>query len=315
MPAWKDGIPPPGPVRLQPLARAKVASLGAAGTAWLDALPTRLVELEQQWSLTRGRSLPGGSASYVVRARTRDGRDAVLKLSLPDPTFPIQVATLRRAGGRGYVALLEADLVRSAVLLESLGPSLEQSRRPVPDRLRLLADTLTLAWQPVGGSSQPYDKAGELAEALQGRWAGLDRPCSEAVVERALACAEHLRRTSPDQLVHVHGDPHPGNLLAVPTPRPGAETGYCFVDPDGFVADRGYDLGVVLRDWSSHLDGRGARTLLEGWCELLAERTGVAAERIWEWAFLERVATGLYVLSLGAARAAGPFLRSAELLV
>ena len=305
-----------GPVRLQPLARAKVASLGAAGTAWLDGLPGQLLELEQQWSLTLGRALPGGSSSYVVRARTADGRDAVLKLSLPDPGFPAQVATLRRAGGRGYVALLEADPARSAVLLEQLGPSLEQSRRPVPDRLRLLADTLALAWQPVAGPGEPYDdKAGELQQGLHGRWLALGRPCPEAVVERALSHAGLLRDVAPDQLVHVHGDPHPGNLLAVPTPRPGAETGYCFVDPDGFVTDRAYDLGVALRDWSSQLDGPGARARLEGWCELLAARTGVPAERIWQWAFLERVTSGLYLLSLGATRAGAPFLRAAELLL
>lgn len=153
-----------GPVRLQPLARAKVASLGATGAAWAEALPTRLDELEQQWSLTLGRGLPGGSASYVVRARTANGSDAVLKISLPDLGFSEQVAALRRARGRGYVGLLEADLGRSALLLESLGPSLEQSRRPVPERLALLADTLALAWQPVAELAEPFDKAGQLRE-------------------------------------------------------------------------------------------------------------------------------------------------------
>lgn len=50
-------------------------------------------------------------------------------------------------------------------------------------------------------------------------------------------------------LVVVHGDPHPANALAVPSARAGAETGYVFVDRDGFVADRSYDLGVAMRDF------------------------------------------------------------------
>jgi streptomycin 6-kinase len=78
------------------------------------------------------------------------------------------------------------------------------------------------------------------------------------------------------------------------------------------VADRAYDLGVVIRDWSGQLDGPGSRARLEGWCALLAERSGVDAGRIWEWGFLQRVATGLSVLSLGAGRAAAPFLATAE---
>jgi streptomycin 6-kinase len=33
---------------------------------------------------------------------------------------------------------------------------------------------------------------------------------------------------------------------------------------------------------------------------------------IWEWGFLERVSTGLYVLSFGADQLARPFLATAE---
>jgi len=305
-------------VRLQPLARAKVASLGEVGAAWAAGLPQRLDELAQAWSLTLGRALPGGSSSYVVAARTRDGRDVVVKLALPDPDLAAQVATLRRAAGRGYVRLLAFDAERSALLLEALGPSLQQSVRPVADQLRLLADTLAVAWQPAadaGDPVDPVDKASAL-HALVGRlWEELGRPCPEAVVQQALDHAERRRDVPPAELVVVHGDPHPANLLAVPAPRSGAPHGWCFVDPDGFVSDRAYDLGVVLRDWSGQLSGPGGRGRLEGWCALLAARSGVDAQRIWEWGYLERVSSGLYLTAIGAARAGEPFLRTAELLL
>lgn len=115
----------------------------------------------------------------------------------------------------------------------------------------------------------------------------------------------------------MHGDPHPGNLLTVREPRPGAETGYVFVDPDGFVADRAYDLGVALRDWTSLLLGPDARRVAEGYCAVLAARSGVDAQRIWEWGFLERVSTGLVVLDVvrGPDAVARPHLDSAERLV
>lgn len=89
-----------------------------------------------------------------------------------------------------------------------------------------------------------------------------------------------------------------------------------FVDPDGFVADRAYDLGVALRDWSSRLLGPDARKVAEGYCALLADRSGVDAQRIWEWGFLERVSTGLYVLDVVGApeRVARPYLDAAERL-
>ena len=114
----------------------------------------------------------------------------------------------------------------------------------------------------------------------------------------------------------MHGDPHPGNLLAVRSPRAGADSGYVFVDPDGFVADRAYDLGVAMRDWSERLLGPDARRIAEDLCATLAERSGVDTTRIWEWGFLERVSTGLYLLDVVRSPAVGiPYLRSAEQLL
>jgi streptomycin 6-kinase len=309
---------PSGPIRLQPLARARVESLGEEGAAWATTLPARLAETAAQWSLTLGRPRPGGSSSYVVSARTRDGRDVVLKMAMPDPGLDEQVETLRRADGRGYVRLLGYDSGRRALLLEALGGSLQQSGQPVADQLRLLADTLALAWRATSDHpAAPTDKAAGLRELVLRLWRELDRPCPERVIDQALVYADR-RAADPGEPVVVHGDPHPGNLLAVPATRPGAETGWCFVDPDGFVADRAYDLGVVLRDWTGQLDdldGAGARRRLAGYAALLAGHTGVDVDRIWEWGYLERVSTGLHVLAFGAHRAAAPLLRTAALLL
>ncbi|MBP2418795.1 aminoglycoside phosphotransferase family protein [Microlunatus capsulatus] len=307
---------PSGPIRLQPLTRARVASLGEVGRAWQAGLPAAVDALAQQWSLTPGRPVPGGSSSYVVRARTADGADAVLKLALPDPALAAQAATLRRADGHGYARLLAHDPARHALLLEALGPSLAQSALPPAEQLRLLADTLAEAWlPPAGHPDPPLDKAGGLHDLVARLWVEQGAPADERVLTTALDHARRLAVVDPAELVVVHGDPHPGNLLRVPRPRAGAASGWCFVDPDGFVADRAYDLGVALRDWSAHLEGPGARRRLEGWCTLLAERSGVDADRIWAWGFLERVSTGLYVRSFGAERAAAPFLRTAALLL
>ena len=114
----------------------------------------------------------------------------------------------------------------------------------------------------------------------------------------------------------VHGDPHPGNLLRVRVPRPGAETGWCFVDPEPFVADRAYDLGVAVRDFSdparrpgTALDapvvvvpaGRGGRAVSTP----AGSGPGVSSNAC---------RPGSYVTSFGAHRVAEPFLRSAALL-
>jgi streptomycin 6-kinase len=204
------------------------------------------------------------------------------------------------------------------MLLERLGQPLDQTRWPPDRQLRCLADTLVLAWQDAGDQRpEPgADKASQLASLIAAAWPRLGRPVPEQVIEQALRYAERRAGQPTIDLVVVHGDPHPGNLLAVLQPRPGAETGYVFVDPDGFVADRAYDLGVALRNWTGWLVGPDARRTAEGFCAVLAERSGVDAQRIWEWGFLERVSTGLYLMDVVRApdSVARPYLDSAERL-
>lgn len=303
-------------IRLQPLTRARLAALGAAGVAWAEALPDVLAGLARDWSLELGADLPGGSNSYVVRVTTASGSTCVLKVVLDDTGLADQVRVLETADGRGYARLLRSDLRRRAMLLEELGAPLQNSGLPGRDQLAILADTLAVAWQQAPCDQMPAeaDKALGLANLISEHWERFDGPCSIAVRDQALRYAEQLADPPTASLVVVHGDPHPGNALAS-TPRgPADQSGYRFVDPDGFVADRAYDLGVTMRDFSAAVLREG-RPLVESYAALLAARTGVAADRIWQWAFLERVSTGLYVLGFGAESVARSYLDSAEVLL
>lgn len=301
------------------MVRQKIASLGPAGEQWLAALPDFVADLRRSWSITPTAALVGGSASCVLRVSTGDGGEAVLKLSIPDPGFDDQVRTLADAHGCGYAHLLAHDAERQAMLLEPLGPSMAELAVPPAPAIDILCRTLTRAWtvpRPVGVRVDPeQEKATQLARFVRRTWDGLGRPCSEAVVATALRFAE--RRASAfdlDLCVVVHGDPHPGNALRVTAARPGAESGFVFVDPDGFLAEPAYDLGVILRDWCPQLLAGDAKAVARGYCALLAEHSGVDEAAIWEWGFLERVSTGLYVLAYGAEDVASPFLETAELL-
>lgn len=308
------------PVEVPVLVRRRAERLGDAGRAWLAGLPDLLADLQRRWSITVGRPLPGGSASYVARARTADGGAAVLKVALPDGGTAAQARTLAVADGRGYARLLAHDAERDALLLEALGPSLADLGFGPERTIAALCATLRLAWQVPRSGGGPAatpagGKAGQLARLVARLWEEHGRPCPERVVAAALACAERRAAAfDPDRCVVVHGDPHPGNALRVTAPRAGAESGFVFVDPDGFVEDPAYDLGVVLRDWCPLLLAGDAVALARRYCRLLAGHTGVDETAIWEWGLLERVSTGLYVLDVGAADHARPFLDTAALL-
>lgn len=307
-----SGAPP----RLQPLVRARVARLGEVGAAWVAGLPAALDELATRWHLTWERPLPGGSSAYVVGARTAAGESRVVKVELPDPALVDPAPVLSAAAGRGYVLLHGADEEHRALLLERLGDSLERSAAVPEERILLLVAALREAWAGAGSvvAMDVEDKAVELAAMVSRLDDRHGRPLSPSLRRVVLAHAERLAGWR-GPTVTAHGDPHPGNLLRVSQPRPGAVDGWVFVDPDGFRADPAYDVGAALRDWSTHLRGPDAGARLRSWCSLAADAAGVDPDRTWAWAHLERVSTGLFLLDLGAPRVARPFLEVAEALL
>jgi streptomycin 6-kinase len=305
------------------LVRQRVLHLGQRGERWLADLPEVIAHLERAWSITVEHTLTGGTGSYVARARTVKGSDAVLKVAIPEVGFTDELRVLAAAQGHGYVRLLAHDTKHEAMLLEALGRPMASLALSPAQQIALLCRMLRQVWQaprPAGLVFVPQEeKARQLAGMVSRSWEDLGHPCGESVVTRALLYAE--RRASAfdlERCVVVHGDPHPWNALQVRALREGAEVGFVFVDPVGFLADAAYDLGVVLRDWCAQLlaaGPTGAAARARGYCALLSAQTGIDETAIWEWAFLERVSSGLYCLELGLEEMGWPFLQTAELLL
>ena len=304
--------------------RQRVLHLGQRGERWLAELPDVIAHLERAWSITVGQALTGGTGSFVAPARRADGGDAILKIAIPEVGFAAALRVLESAQGHGYVLLLAEDREREALLLEALGPPMAALVLPPEQQMTFLCQMLRQAWQaprPAGLVVTPdEEKAGQLLRMVSSVWEELGHPCAEQVVRQALQYAE--RRAAAFELercVVVHGDPHPWNALQVLAPRVGAEAGFVFVDPDGFLADPAYDLGVVLRDWCGQILAMGTpeagAALARRYCTLLSAETGVEGTAIWEWGFLERVSTGLYCLELGIEELGRPFLQTAEMLL
>ena len=74
-----------------------------------------------------------------------------------------------------------------------------------------------------------------------------------------------------------------------------AGEGFKLVDPDGLLAEPEYDLGIIMREDPLELLRGDPRDR----AEMLARRTGLDAEAIWEWGVVERVSTGLLGTRVG----------------
>jgi streptomycin 6-kinase len=304
----KGAVEIPDKVRRTALAR------GEDGLTWLAGLPRLLADLEREWNLSIGRAFSTGTESFVAEAVTPDGQKAVLKIAITgiDP-FCRELHTLLAANGRGYVQVLRYDAARGVMLLERLGPQLHQIGLALDTQIEVICTTLRDAWIPLREGSQLMsgaEKASNLAAFIETAWSALGKPCSERAVNKALSFAEARRRAfDPQNAVLAHGDAHAWNTLLVSGAGPQR---FKFVDPDGLFVERAYDLGISMREWPSDLLAADPLELGHRRCRLLARLSGVEAQPIWQWGFIESLSNGLLLKQKGLDKSASEFLKVVE---
>lgn len=285
-------------VTVPDLVRQRAESAGERGQAWLADLPVVLDELAERWSLRFGDPYGGGTAGYVAAAVRADGTPVVVKVACPlDPDdhagFVRSVEAHRLAAGRGCVELLDVDLDRHSLLLERLGPNLDEAGFTIPRILDAVVDTLAHLWRPLPAEHTLMtgaESAVWLAEGIVERWDVLDDPCPRAVVDRAVDhCAQRAAAHDPAVEVLVHGDAHGWNTVV-------AGGGCKLVDPEGLASVPAQDLAVLMREYNAPLLAGDTPRLARERAERLGTRAGVDPEAVWQWGFIERVSTGLLAL-------------------
>ena len=139
------------PVEILERVRRKAVVLGPPGERWLRDIPQIVADLERSWRLNVGPAIPGGTGAFVAVARTTDGTDAILKVSIPDgleghSPFGEELHALQLGNGFGYVRVLRVDADRRAMLQEHLGRPLGDLDLPVESQIDVIVSTLRDAW-------------------------------------------------------------------------------------------------------------------------------------------------------------------------
>ena len=205
--------------------------------------------------------------------------------------FRRSVLVHQLAGGRGCAELYDHDDSAPAMLLERLGPNLNELGLPLAEMLRAIATTLQTFWRPVAKDCDlptGADKARWLARYVESTWVELNQPCGREVIDRTLQyCDERAAAFDPVTSVLVHGDAHGWNTVDA------GSGSYKFVDPEGLRSDRAHDLCVAMREYNEPLLAGDTKMLVRDRAELLASWCGVDSDPLLQWGFIERVSTGL----------------------
>ena len=283
------GVPPA-------LARNAVLAWGEAGERWLRELPATLAAVSADWGVALGEPF-ALTYHWVCRARTPDGRPAVLKLGVPSGGhLPVEAAALRGWAGRGAVRLLRFDQDRGALLLERALPGTSAAALP-PDA----DDVATAAALQVLHRLHAAPPPAHGVPALETRLAAFDahlarfpgdRPLPRAVVVRARAVARELCASAPAARL-LHGDLHHDNVLRA------EREPWLAIDPHGVVGDPAYDAGPWLYNPDPPSRDPRLLALVPGRLEQLADGLRQPLDRITAWGFVQAVLSAVWSAESG----------------
>ena len=256
---------------------------GAEGTRWLAGLPRQIAALAQEWGLRVGPAFDkDGAVSWVAPVERRDGSEAVLKITFPHDEPRFEAHALRVLGGRGAVRLLRVSEDGFCLLLERcrLGTDLwslsEEEGNAVATRM------LARMWRAPDPDA-PYMS---LSDFVANWWADLPRITAGAVydgdvVAAAVARGQELASSQP-RLVLLHGDFHPGNVLAA------QREPWLFIDPKPLIGEPAYDLAQLLYNRARFLiQSDHAVAALRQQIDRFAADLGLDPARIAGWAFVK----------------------------
>ena len=268
--------------------RATVAREGAAGHAWVAALPDLVQALCKQWDLVVDGLPMHGYLGLIVPVRRSDEL-CVLKVSWIDEATRDEAAALAAWNGRGAVRLLESESSHGAMLLERLDAGRSLDTVGIEEAVEVAGRLLRrLAIPAPDGFRMLPDVAGELARNLPARWERYGRPLPRRVLDQACDLALQLGASTANLLVNY--DLHYVDVLA------SMREPWLAVDPKVVVGDP--EFGVVQLLWT-RLEEIEAQGGLERQFHVLTEAAGLDPVLARAWTLVRCVDYWLWGLSAG----------------
>lgn len=274
-----------GQLSVSPELQQTVTELGPEAERWLKSVPVLVAEVATDWELDVGPSLRhGGCASIILPAVTRQGEDAVLKLSVPHPEAQHESEALRYWNGDGAVSLLRASVDGFTMLLERCEPGHDLWAADINEQVEAMTDLLPRLWT----AAPPDPPFADLAQTAS-RWASQMHQKAAAIgvpdeiANRAQRWARELATDQPRRL--LHGDFHPGNIIAA------RRHPWLTIDPKPWIGDPAFDLAQVLANWvfvdsPSHGSAVDAIRTRAG---DLADRLSLDLDRVMRWAVVKAI--------------------------
>src|SRR5688572_6850126 len=263
------------------LAASHARYFGAAGRAWIAALPQLAAACVQRWHLTVDGPPGFGAVALVLPVRCADDTPAVLKLQPVDEETAGEPAALRAWRGHGAVRLLRHDPGTGSMLLDRLDAS--RTLATVRDDLvalriltEIMADLHTVPVPP--GIRRLGDVAAAMLDRVPPALAMVSDPDERRLIGTCAAVVTDLVAEPGDRL--LHWDLHFHNVLAT-LDDPDR---WLAIDPKPLVGDPGFDLLAALHNrWDDVLATADVPRAIRRRFDLMTEILGLDRRRATGW--------------------------------
>lgn len=256
------------------------AICGERGERWFEHLPETIRELEREWSVEIGRPFPGIEFNFVAEAMFA-GRPVVVKIAPPFERTEIyaEAKYLKTRNGEGAIALIAEDRRRHALLLERAMPGDALFKVFEQDPQAIVEPAIDVLRAILRPPPSDLSDVGSLDDWFTNFRRHRETEFPREYAEKALKIYERLSGQR-DRVCYLHGDLHPGNIVA------SGRAPFVAIDPKGIVGHIGYDLAVFLNNlqwWRK--DDPAMHDLLEFAIREFAASFDLGEREVREWAF------------------------------
>ena len=204
------------------------------------------------------------------------------EIALPQDEARFEAQALRFLDGHGAVRVLHVSEDGFSLLLERCVPGTDLWSLSEEEGNAVAGRLLTRMWR----APEPGAPFLSLSNYVAPWWDGLPRSTDSAVYERevvaeVIARGRELSATQPRSVL-LHGDFHPGNVLAA------RREPWLIIDPKPLVGEPAYDLAQWLCNRARFVrQSDDAVVLLREQIDRFAAELGLNPARIAGWAFVK----------------------------
>jgi len=263
----------------------------------LESLADVVAAAEGRWGISIGEPFePGGCTSWTAPATSTDGQALVYKCVIPHDEAIGEAGALAAYDGDGAVRLVMSEPDSFELLVERCSPGGDLwSGTGGRERLELATQLAQRLWRPVDNSTFLS------LRTIGPSWADItelhlvtnDLPWGSAPIERGVDLLRKLPFHDHDSVL-LHGDLHPGNILA------SKREPWLAIDPKPMIGEAAYDMAQLLTQQRGQVSEPPPLDEVEQRLAMLSGLVGLGPERVALWSLARTSEWSMWSFEHGA---------------